>query len=79
MWGARGPKRIRSQGSLHNPSLKGYISFEDFTYPRMEVESGQLVSYEGPGRGERTIMGMRMVGGSFLKDIPLTSAVNALH
>ena len=50
----------------------------------MEVESGQLVSYEGPGRGEKTIMGAWMGpggggGGRFLKDIPHTSAFNALH
>ena len=45
----------------------------------MEIELGQLVSYEVRGRGERTIMGIKMEGGSFLNDIPPTSALNALH
>jgi len=45
----------------------------------MEIELGHLVSYEVRGRGERTIMGIKMEGGSFLKDIPLTSIFNDLH
>jgi len=45
----------------------------------MEVEAGQLVTYEVPGRGERIILGAKDVKGSFLKDILLTSTLNALY
>ena len=45
----------------------------------MKIELGQLVSWEGPKRGEMTMLGTRMVWASFLKDILHTSAFNALH
>ena len=45
----------------------------------MEVEAGQLVSFEGLRKGERTILGAKDVRGSFLKDILLTFALNALY
>ena len=72
-------KRIRPRSNLHNPGSKGKISSKDFAHSRREIESRQLVSCGGPRRGERTVMGTRMVRGSFLKDIPSTFAFNALH
>ena len=55
------------------------MSSEDSAHLRRVRESVQLESCEGPKEGEEITMGTRMVGGSFLNDIPPTSAFNALH
>ena len=52
------------------------MSSENSAHPRKVRESVQLVSCEGPKEGEEITMGTRMVGGSFLKDIPPTFAFN---
>ena len=72
-------RRGLDHGEACISQFEGRVISEDTASSRIEAEIGQLISYEGLGREERTIVGAKDLGGSFLKDMPPTSTLNAIR